>query len=65
VQRLAAEAGRRPFPIWLFGVQPDPEQVAGYRAAGADHCVFRVPPVGADEALPFLARCAEVMRSVA
>ncbi|MBA2450227.1 MAG: LLM class F420-dependent oxidoreductase [Chloroflexi bacterium] len=63
VNRLAAQAGRGPIPVSIFGASPDPKQIEAYEAAGAIRCVFGLPAAGADEVLPRLARYAEVIRS--
>ena len=63
LQRLAAEAGRGPIPVSIFGVRPDPQVIEQYQAAGVTRCLFGLPPAGADEVLPVLARCAEATRS--
>ena len=63
MRRRAAELGRGRIPVSLFGVPPDLKLIETYQAAGADRCVFRLPPAGADEVLPVLAGCAEVVRS--
>ena len=65
MRRRAAELGRDRIPVSLFGVPPDPKLIETYQAAGADRCVFRLPPAGANEVLPVLAGCAEVVRSFA
>ncbi len=63
--RLCEEAGRGKLPVIMFGTTPDPKQVEGFQEAGVVGTVFRVPPVGADEVLPYLQQCAEVMKSFA
>ena len=65
LQRRAAEAGRGPIPVSIFGARPDPAAIEGYAADGVTRCVFGLPSAGADEVLPLLARCAEVARQFA
>ena len=40
LQRRAADAGRGRIPMSMFGAQPDPAAVDGYRAAGVDRLVY-------------------------
>ena len=65
LNRLAAEAGRSPIPVTAFGVSPDAEHavLGGYQELGVARCIFRLPPVGADEALPLLDQAARQMAS--
>jgi probable F420-dependent oxidoreductase len=60
LNRLAAEAGRGPIPISLFGAQPRSELLERYAEAGVDRCVFWLPPAPAGEVLPILDRYAEL-----
>jgi len=43
-------------------VAEDADLVARYRDAGVARLVFNLPPAKADEVLPVLDRCADVMR---
>jgi probable F420-dependent oxidoreductase len=63
---LATEAGRDPatIPITIFGVAEDLDLVRRYRDAGVARLVFNLAPAGADEVLPVLDRCADLMRRV-
>jgi probable F420-dependent oxidoreductase len=40
LQRRAADAGRGRIPMSMFGAQPDPVAVDGYRAAGVDRLIY-------------------------
>jgi probable F420-dependent oxidoreductase len=61
---MATAAGRDPatIPITIFGVAEDLDLIGRYRDAGAARLVFSLPPAKADEVLPLLDRCAELMR---
>jgi probable F420-dependent oxidoreductase len=61
---MATAAGRDPatIPITIFGVAEDLDLIGRYRDAGAARLVFSLPPARADEVLPLLDRCAELMR---
>jgi alkanesulfonate monooxygenase SsuD/methylene tetrahydromethanopterin reductase-like flavin-dependent oxidoreductase (luciferase family) len=63
-QKMATEAGRDPatMPITVFGVAEDQDLIKRYRDAGAARLVFNLPPALADEVLPLLDRCAQLMR---
>src|SRR5258708_18764208 len=63
-RKLAVEAGRDPatLPITIFGVPEDRDLVARYRDAGVARVVFNLPPAKADEVLPALDRCADLIR---
>ncbi len=65
-RKLAVEAGRDPvtLPITVFGVAEDAELLTRYREAGVARVVFNLAPAKADEVLPVLDRCAELMRRV-
>ena len=59
---LAAEQGRGPLPVSLFGGGSDPARLEKHARAGVDRIVFLVPPAPADVVLPRLeaqARLAE------
>jgi probable F420-dependent oxidoreductase len=55
LRRRAAESGRGPVPVTLYGAAHDDGTVSEAAAAGVDRCVFLVPPSPADEALPRVA----------
>ena len=62
---LAASAHRPPIPVTAWGVRPDPAQIDHWTGLGVSRCNFGLPPAGADEILPRLARYAEAMHAVA
>lgn len=59
---LAAAAGRGPLPVTLSGAPIEPAAAELARAAGVERVIFRLPPVGADQALPLLEKAAEIAR---
>lgn len=54
LQRRAAQAGRGPVPITLFGAQPDPATIESYADVGITRCLFALPDAGPDIVLPRL-----------
>jgi probable F420-dependent oxidoreductase len=54
LNRMAAEAGRGPIPVSIFGVAPEPEVIESYIEAGIERALFNLPPAPADEVLPLL-----------
>jgi probable F420-dependent oxidoreductase len=62
--RMASAAGRDPqtIPITIFGVAEDLDLIKRYRDAGVARLVFNLAPAKADEVLPVLDRCAQLMR---
>jgi len=64
LQRLAAERGRGPIPVSVFGVRPDPKVIEHYQEIGVTRCIFWLPPAPAEQVLPVLDRCAEVIKQV-
>ena len=65
LNRLAAEAGRGPIPVSVFGAASRPEVIQHYAELGVERCVFWLPAAPADKVLPLLDSYAEVMRSFA
>jgi probable F420-dependent oxidoreductase len=65
LNRLAAEAGRGPIPVSIYGTLPQPDVIRGYGEAGVERCIFWLPSTPAEEALPFLDRWAELAKSFA
>jgi probable F420-dependent oxidoreductase len=61
LQRLAAERGRDPIPVTVFGARPEAEVVEHYAASGVDRCAFWVPPAPADKVLPLLDSYADLV----
>ncbi|GAA3250113.1 LLM class F420-dependent oxidoreductase [Pseudonocardia petroleophila] len=46
LRRRAAEAGRDPLPVTLYGASPKPEALASYAAAGVDRVLFELTDPG-------------------
>ena len=65
LQRLAAEAGRGPIPVTVYGTLPRAEVINHYAEIGVERCVFWLPTAPAPEALPHLDRYAELAASIA
>ena len=65
LNELAAEAGRGPLPVSLFGVGSDPARLEAHARAGVERCVFALPPAPADEVLPKLEARARLMERFA
>ena len=66
LREMAAERGRDPMPVTVFGARPQAEVLDHYAAAGVDRVLFTLPPVEAAEAFKFLdtyANLAETERS--
>jgi probable F420-dependent oxidoreductase len=66
-RKMATEAGRHPdtIPITVFGVSQDLDLIRRYRDAGVARISFNLPAAKADEVLPLLDRCAELIRRAA
>jgi hypothetical protein len=62
---MAADAGRGPIPVTIYGVAPRPETIDSYIEAGVETCVFSLPSVGDEQALSMLDGYAQVMETVA
>ena len=60
LQALAAERGRPPVPVTVFGGSPNPDALARYAELGVERVLFTVPPLGSDETLSRLDRLAAV-----
>ncbi len=66
LQELAAERGRDPIPVTVFGASRKPEVLEHYAGSGVDRVLFSLPSVGTAEALNLLdtyANLAETQRS--
>jgi len=66
LREMAAEAGREPPPVTVFGARPQAEVLDHYASAGVDRVLFALPPVEAAEAFKYLdtyANLAETERS--
>ncbi|MEK6277987.1 MAG: LLM class F420-dependent oxidoreductase [Actinomycetota bacterium] len=63
LQRHAAEAGRDPIPVTIYGVPRDPAAFERWRDAGATRCLFYLPAAERDEVEERIERCAEAVSS--
>ena len=54
LRQLAAERGRPPIPVTVFGARPEAEIIDHYGDAGVDRVLFRLPSVATPEALKLL-----------
>jgi alkanesulfonate monooxygenase SsuD/methylene tetrahydromethanopterin reductase-like flavin-dependent oxidoreductase (luciferase family) len=54
LREMAAERGRAPVPVTVFGTRPEAEVIDHYVAAGVDRVLFRLPSVESAEALKLL-----------
>jgi probable F420-dependent oxidoreductase len=54
LRELAAERGRPPVPVTVFGTRPEAEVIDHYAAAGVDRVLFSLPSVESAEALKLL-----------
>lgn len=62
---LAAEQGRGPMTVSLFGVGGDPARIEKHANAGVDRIVFLVPPAPADVVLPAVEKRARLAEQFA
>ena len=60
LNRMAADAGRDPIPVTIFGTPPRSDIIETYMDAGIDRALFALPPAPRDEVLPVLDNCASV-----
>ena len=60
---LAAEAGRGPIPVSLYGLPVDTERglLEAYQELGIKRCIFTLPSAGRDQVLPLLDRAAKLV----
>jgi probable F420-dependent oxidoreductase len=65
LNRMAAEAGRGPIPVTIFGAAPKPEVIENYIEAGVERVLFNLPPAPASEVLPLLDGHAELAKRFA
>ena len=65
-RKMATEAGRDPaaIPITVFGVAEDLDLIKRYRDAGVARLVFNLAPAKADEVVPVLDRCTDLIRKI-
>jgi probable F420-dependent oxidoreductase len=62
LQKAAADRGRGPIPVTVFGARPKPEILAGYAAAGVDRALIALPSAPAADTLRRLDRYAELLK---
>ena len=62
---LAAEQGRGPMSVSLFGSGPNPTRIEKHAKAGVDRIVFLVPPAPADVVLPMVEERARLAEQLA
>jgi probable F420-dependent oxidoreductase len=65
LQKLAAEQGRGPLPVTVFGAPPKPAVLDGYAAAGAERALIALPSAPEADTLRRLDRYAELIATVA
>ncbi len=61
LQKAAAERGRGPLPVTVFGARPKPEILAEYAAAGVERALLALPSAPAPDTLRRLDRYAELI----
>jgi hypothetical protein len=62
---MAADAGRGPIPVAIYGMMPREEVIDSYLEAGVDEGIFWMPTVGEDEAMRLLKDYTRVRDAVA
>ncbi len=62
LQKAAADRGRGPIPVTVFGARPKPETLTGYAAAGVDRALIALPSAPVADTLRRLDRYAELMK---
>jgi probable F420-dependent oxidoreductase len=62
LQRMAAEAGRAPIPVSVYGAAGDRAEVESLAGAGVDRIIWYVPPDGRDAALKRLDELASAIK---
>lgn len=65
LQKAAAERGRGPIPVTVFGARPKPDILAGYAAAGVDRALIALPSAPQSDTLRRLDRYAELLKETA
>ena len=65
LQKAAADRGRGPIPVTVFGARPKPEILAGYAAAGVERALLALPSAPASDTLRRLDRYAELIDPLA
>jgi probable F420-dependent oxidoreductase len=65
LQRLAAEAGRDPIPVTVYGASLNPARLARWEAAGVERAVYWLPSEPAGDIEPHLDRMAASIGALA
>jgi alkanesulfonate monooxygenase SsuD/methylene tetrahydromethanopterin reductase-like flavin-dependent oxidoreductase (luciferase family) len=65
LHKAAADRGRGPIPVTVFGARPKPEVLAGYAAAGVDRALLALPSAPTADTLRRLDRYAELITPLA
>jgi probable F420-dependent oxidoreductase len=65
LHKAAADRGRGPIPVTVFGARPKPEVLAEYAAAGVDRALLALPSAPTADTLRRLDRYAELIDTVA
>jgi probable F420-dependent oxidoreductase len=64
LRELAAQRGREPIPVSVFGARPDHDTTQRWAELEVDRLVFALPPAGRDEVLVHLDNQAELVASL-
>ncbi|MEW6471187.1 MAG: LLM class F420-dependent oxidoreductase [Actinomycetota bacterium] len=62
LQKAAADRGRGPIPVTVFGARPKPEILAAYADAGIDRALIALPSASEADTLRRLDRYAELLK---
>ena len=62
LQKAAAERGRGPIPVTIFGARPKPEILVGYAEAGVDRALIALPSAPVGDTLRRLDRYADLLK---
>jgi probable F420-dependent oxidoreductase len=62
LQKAAADRGRGPIPVTVFGARPKPEILAGYAEAGVDRALIALPSAPEADTLRRLDRYADLVK---
>jgi probable F420-dependent oxidoreductase len=63
LQERAKAKGRGPIPVSLFGCPAMPEYIEKMESIGVTRCIFGLRPETAETVIPFMKRCAEVVKA--
>ena len=65
LQKAAADRGRGPLPVTVFGARPKPDVLSGYAAAGVERALLALPSAPAADTLRRLDRYVELIDTLA